>query len=106
MRRGWRAGSGRPWTRRVRPAVRSGSCAAVDLDTTGIDAALGAKGANDGGIYNFGFARREIVVDHDHGDRHRGAGRVPPPGMGVTTAIGFQPVGPDGMRGRRSTATS
>ena len=57
---------------------------AVDLDTAGIDAAFGTAGRNDGGIYKFSFARNETIVMHN---------RVAPPATGVTTAIGFQPVG-------------
>jgi len=56
----------------------------VDLDTAGIDAAFGTPGRNDGGIYRFTFARDETVVIH---------GRQAPPAMGVTTVVGFQPVG-------------
>ncbi len=56
----------------------------LGLDTAGIDAAFGTAGTNDGGIYKFTFARDETIAVH---------GRVAPPAMGVTTAIGFQPVG-------------
>ncbi|MFB9905947.1 DUF1259 domain-containing protein [Allokutzneria oryzae] len=58
--------------------------APLDLDTAGIDAALGAKGSNDGGIYKFSFARAETVTSHQ---------RVLLPAMGVSTALNFQPVG-------------
>ena len=57
---------------------------AVDLDTAGIDAALGRKGAADGGIYKFTIARNDTVSDGGH---------VIPAAMGVTTGINFQPVG-------------
>jgi len=57
---------------------------ALDLDTAAIDAALGAKGTNDGGIYKFTFVRDEtITIDQ----------RVVNPAMGVTTALNFQPTG-------------
>lgn len=56
----------------------------VDLDTAGIDAALGGKGTVDGGVYKFTFARRPTITE----DRH-----VIPPGLGVTTALNFQPLG-------------
>ena len=56
----------------------------LDLDTGRIDAAFGTPGKNDGGIYKFTFAREETITIHD---------RVTPPAMGVTTGIGFQPVG-------------
>ncbi len=56
----------------------------VDLDTAGIDAALGGKGTVDGGVYKFTFARHETITE---------AGHVIPPGLGVTTALNFQPLG-------------
>ncbi|WP_432000832.1 DUF1259 domain-containing protein [Streptomyces sioyaensis] len=56
----------------------------VDLDTDGIDAALGVKGATDDGIYKSIFVRRETVTD---------AGLVLPPGLGSTSAFNFQPLG-------------
>ncbi|MGV9561854.1 DUF1259 domain-containing protein [Streptomyces sp. NPDC003480] len=56
----------------------------VDLDTTGIDAALGVKGSIDNGIYKTLFVRRETIA---YGDR------VLPPGLGSTTAINWQPLG-------------
>jgi hypothetical protein len=57
---------------------------ALDLDTAGIDNALGTTGTNDGGIYKFSFARDETISM----DR-----RVLNPAMGVTTALNFQPTG-------------
>ena len=59
----------------------------IELDTAGIDAALGASGSNDGGIYKFTFVRAETITDQH---------RVLPPALGVTTALSFQPV--DGGR--------
>ncbi|MFI9257056.1 DUF1259 domain-containing protein [Streptomyces sioyaensis] len=56
----------------------------VDLDTAGIDAALGVKGATDDGIYKSIFVRRETITD---------AGLVLPPGLGSTSAFNFQPLG-------------
>ncbi|MBB5159058.1 DUF1259 domain-containing protein [Saccharopolyspora phatthalungensis] len=56
----------------------------IDLDTAGIDNALGRNGTADGGIYKFTIARNDIVTD---------AGHVLPPGTGVNTALNFQPVG-------------
>jgi hypothetical protein len=56
----------------------------VDLNTAGIDTALGAKGTNDSGVYKFTFMRRETITED---------GRVIPPGLGVTTALNFQPLG-------------
>ena len=56
----------------------------VDLDTAGIDNALGRKGTADGGIYKFTIARKDTITD---------GADVPPPTFGVTTGINFQPVG-------------
>ena len=56
----------------------------VDLDTAGIDAALGVKGRRIAGVYNCVFSRRETIVDN---------GMVLPPGLGATTAFNFQPLG-------------
>lgn len=56
----------------------------IDLDTAGIDQALGRKGTADGGIYKFSIARKETITDDGH---------VLPPTFGVTTAINFQPLG-------------
>ncbi|MET8541226.1 DUF1259 domain-containing protein [Kitasatospora sp. NPDC004799] len=66
------------------PPAPTSPAPAVDLDTAGIDAAFDTAGRNDGGIYKFSFARDERITLH---------ARVAPPAMGVTTAIGFQPVG-------------
>lgn len=57
---------------------------AVDLDTAGIDRALGAKGRQQGGVYKVTFARKETVVEHD---------RALPRMTGSTTALVFQPLG-------------
>jgi hypothetical protein len=56
----------------------------VDLDTAGIDAAVGGKGAVDGGVYKFTFARRETITEDGH---------IIPPGLGVVTGLNFQPLG-------------
>ncbi|MDA3627097.1 DUF1259 domain-containing protein [Saccharopolyspora sp. WRP15-2] len=56
----------------------------VELDTAGIDNALGRKGTADGGIYKFSIARKDVVTDSGH---------VVPPGTGVNTGLNFQPVG-------------
>ncbi|MFF0627119.1 DUF1259 domain-containing protein [Streptomyces sp. NPDC004296] len=55
-----------------------------DLDTDGIDHALGAKGSGDDGIYKCIFVRREKISDGD---------RLLPPGLGSTSAFNFQPLG-------------
>ncbi|MFJ2863058.1 DUF1259 domain-containing protein [Kitasatospora sp. NPDC087314] len=56
----------------------------LDLDTAGIDAALGAKGAGSGEVYTCLFARRETIIDEGH---------VLPAGLGATSAFNFQPLG-------------
>jgi len=56
----------------------------IDLDTAAIDQALGAKGANNGGVYQFGIPRAEPIKD--------GVMAVPP-AMGSANAINFQPTG-------------
>lgn len=56
----------------------------IDLDTTAIDQALGAKGANNGGVYQFSIPRAESIKD---------GGMVVPPAMGSAIAINFQPTG-------------
>ncbi len=68
----------------IAPAAAAGDQTAPDLDSAGIDAALGRKGAADGGIYKFSLPRAETITDEGH---------VLPPTFGVTTAINFQPVG-------------
>ena len=56
----------------------------IDLDTAALDQALGAKGANNGGVYQFGIPRAEPIKD--------GVMAVPP-AMGSANAINFQPTG-------------
>jgi hypothetical protein len=56
----------------------------IDLDTAAIDQALGAKGANNGGVYQFGIPRAEPIKD---------AGMDVAPAMGSANAINFQPTG-------------
>ncbi|AKJ08615.1 hypothetical protein ABB07_00695 [Streptomyces incarnatus] len=54
------------------------------LDTAAIDAALGTQGITGGGIYRFIFARSQPVTDGRH---------LLPHTLGITTEIGFQPLG-------------
>jgi hypothetical protein len=56
----------------------------IDLDTAAIDQRLGAKGSNNGGVYQFGIPRAEPIED---------GGMVLPPEMGTANAINFQPTG-------------
>jgi hypothetical protein len=56
----------------------------IDLDTAALDQALGAKGANNGGIYQFTIPRAEPINDD---------GMAVPAAMGSAIAINFQPTG-------------
>jgi Domain of Unknown Function (DUF1259) len=56
----------------------------IDLDTVAIDAALGAKGTINGGVYQFNIPRVETITE---------AGMAIPPSMGTAIAINFQPTG-------------
>jgi len=56
----------------------------IDLPTADLDAAIGAKGKPNGGVYQFSVPRKETIRSH---------GTVIPPPMGVATAINFQPTG-------------
>jgi len=56
----------------------------IDLDTAALDQTLGAKGMNNGGIYQFSIPRAEPIKD--------GGMDVAPP-MGSANAINFQPTG-------------
>jgi hypothetical protein len=56
----------------------------IDLDTAAIDQTLGAKGANNGGVYRFSIPRAEPIKDN---------GMDVPPPMGSANAVNFQPTG-------------
>ncbi len=56
----------------------------IDLDTAALDQLLGAKGTNNGGVYQFGIPRAEPVKD---------GGMTIPASMGSANAINFQPTG-------------
>lgn len=56
----------------------------VDLDTAAIEKAIGAKGNNNGGVYQFGIPRAEAITE---------GGRAVLPAMGTGTGINFQPTG-------------
>ncbi|WP_066937841.1 DUF1259 domain-containing protein [Streptomyces sp. NBRC 110611] len=81
MARGLRAGFDRTSTP---PPLPPAPPQPLDLDTAGIDAAMGAEGSYDDGIHKCIFVRRETVTDGD---------RVLPPGLGSTSAFNFQPLG-------------
>jgi len=56
----------------------------IDLDTAALDRTLGAKGTNNGGIYQFSIPRAEAVKD---------GGMAVPPALGSAQAINFEPTG-------------
>lgn len=56
----------------------------IDLNTSALDDAMGRKGKDNGGIYQFSVPRSETISDH---------GMAVPPSMGTATAINFQPTG-------------
>ena len=56
----------------------------IDLDTVALDQTLGAKGTNNGGVYQFSIPRAEPIRDN---------GMDVPPPMGSANAINFQPTG-------------
>jgi hypothetical protein len=56
----------------------------IDLDTATLDQTLGAKGTNNGGVYQFSIPRAEPIKDN---------GMDVPPPMGSANAINFQPTG-------------
>jgi hypothetical protein len=58
--------------------------ATLDMDTAAIDAALGAKGTVNGGVYQFNIPRAESISE---------GGMAVPPSMGTAIAINFQPTG-------------
>jgi hypothetical protein len=57
---------------------------AIDLDVAAIEATLGAKGTNNGGVYQFSIPRAETISAH---------GMTVPATLGTSTAINFQPTG-------------
>jgi hypothetical protein len=65
------------------PPARPSPPGRMDLDTAGVDAAMGTKGTNDHGIYRFTFSRAQTVNEH---------GLALPAATGVATAINFQPT--------------
>jgi hypothetical protein len=56
----------------------------IDLDTAALDQTLGAKGTNNGGVYQFSIPRAEPIKDGN---------MDVPPSMGSANAINFQPTG-------------
>jgi len=65
-------------------APAAAALAPLDLDTAAIDAAMRAKGVANGGVYQFGIARREAP---------KSDGMSLPPPVGSAIGINFQPTG-------------
>jgi hypothetical protein len=66
------------------PSAPAAAPPPIDLDTAAIDTALGAKGTNNGGVYQFGIPRAEAIKD---------GGMDVPPALGSANVINFQPTG-------------
>ena len=66
------------------PPAPAGSPPAMELDAAALDATLGAKGTNNGGVYQFSIPRAEAI---------REGGMELPASMGTAIAINFQPTG-------------
>jgi hypothetical protein len=66
------------------PAAASAPPPSIDFDTAAVDQALGAKGSNSGGVYQFGIPRAEPIEED---------GMVVPASMGLANVINFQPTG-------------
>jgi len=66
-------------------AAPAGQPPAIDLDTAQIDQIIGAKGANNGGVYAVNVPRRDPITEQGM--------PVGAPIMGGATAINFQPTG-------------
>jgi hypothetical protein len=67
------------------PAAPPAQPPAIDLDTAQIDQIIGAKGANNGGVYAVNVPRRDPITEQGM--------PVGAPIMGGATAINFQPTG-------------
>jgi Domain of Unknown Function (DUF1259) len=67
-------------------APPSASPPAIDLDTAQIDQIIGAKGQNNGGVYQLAVPRRDPVTEN-------GMPIAPAGPLGLATAMGFQPTG-------------
>jgi hypothetical protein len=69
-----------PWEMGPAPAPATD----LDLPTAEIDKAIGFKGRNNSGVFQFGVPRSDIIKQ---------AGMAIPGAMGVAIAINFQPTG-------------
>ncbi len=68
------------------PPAAPASPPAIDLDTAQLDQIIGAKGQNNGGVYQLAVPRRDPVTEN-------GMPITPVGPLGLATAIGFQPTG-------------
>jgi len=59
---------------------------AIDLDTAQLDQIIGAKGQNNGGVYQLAVPRRDPITEN-------GTPIAPAGPLGLATAMGFQPTG-------------
>jgi hypothetical protein len=70
-----------PWEMGAAPAA---AAAELGIDTAKIDEAIGFKGRNNGGVYQFGVPRSDKISQGD---------MAIPGAMGTSIAINFQPTG-------------
>ncbi|MFL6300242.1 MAG: DUF1259 domain-containing protein [Terriglobales bacterium] len=66
------------------PAAPASATSKLEIDTAGIETALGHKGKINGGVFQVGVPRAEAITD---------AGMKVPNSLGVATGINFQPTG-------------
>src|SRR5216110_2409165 len=66
------------------PAVAPAAAPPIDLDTAQLDQIVGAKGAVNGGVYQFNVPRRDPITE---------TGMTVPSAMGSANAINFQSTG-------------
>ena len=57
----------------------------VDIDTAGVEQALGRKGTPDSGLFKYSIPRKDTIVEDGH--------VLPAASLNLTTVINFQPVG-------------
>ena len=67
-------------------AAAPGAPPVIELDTAQLDQIIGVKGQANGGVYQFGVPRRDLIMQQD-------APLTPPGPLGMATGIGFQPTG-------------
>jgi hypothetical protein len=69
----------------VTPAPAPAQQPPVDIDTAGVEQALGRKGTADGGLFKYSIPRKDPIVEDGH--------VLPAVPLNLTTVINFQPVG-------------